>query len=96
MEDKEVQMALYGVSIAIVTHYEDILLAMKLGKQTEAENTIKKIISLIEYEDNMIDYLNSKNYDHQIEGYEHTWQMRLSYFVKKIITKRILRNIVIT
>ena len=42
MEDKEVQMALYGVSIAIVTHYEDILLAMKLGKQTEAENTIKK------------------------------------------------------
>ena len=47
MEDKEVQMALYGVSIAIVTHYEDILLAMKLGKQTEAENTIKKIISLI-------------------------------------------------
>ena len=79
MEDKEVQMALYGVSIAIVTHYEDILLAMKLGKQTEAENTIKKIISLIEYEDNMIDYLNSKNYDHQIEGYEHTWQMRLSY-----------------
>lgn len=79
MEDKEVQMALYGVSIAIVTHYEDILLAMKLGKQTEAENTIKKIISLIEYEDNMIDYLNSKNYDHQIEGYEHTWQMRLAY-----------------
>ena len=49
MEDKEVQMALYGVSIAIVTHYEDILLAMKLGKQTEAKNTIKKIISLIEY-----------------------------------------------
>ena len=45
MEDKEVQMALYGVSIAIVTHYEDILLAMKLGKQTEAENTIKKIIT---------------------------------------------------
>ena len=44
MEDKEVQMALYGVSIAIVTHYEDILLAMKLGKQTEAENTIKNII----------------------------------------------------